>query len=71
MKLSVKSKIHEINQTEQGKAVLEKYLPKLTRNPSFQMTCCMSFAAVSRFKPWRLSPERLAEAATELENIKI
>ena len=69
MALSVNSTIYEIMATEQGSDLLERYLPKLMRSPSFPMTCCMSFAAVCRFKVCRLSSERLAEAAAELEQI--
>ena len=71
MRLSVQSRIKDIYESEQGRAVLNKYMPKLTRTPSFQMTYGMSFETLCRFKHWKLSPEKMAQAAAELENIEV
>ena len=70
MRLSAQSNIKDIYENEQGRAVLNKYMPKLTRTPSFQMTYGMSFATLSRFKQWKLSPEKYAAAVAELEAIE-
>lgn len=70
MELSVHSKVQEIYQNEQGRAVLDKYMPKLTRTPSFQMTYAMSFQALCRCHQWKLTGERLAQAVAELEAIQ-
>ena len=70
MGLSIHSTIKEIYENEQGRAVLDKYMPKLTRTPSFQMTYAMRFETVSCFHQWKLSKARLAQAAAELEAIE-
>lgn len=70
MGLSVYSKIKDIYAHPQGRVILERYLPKLTRTPSFQMTMEMSFETLCRFRQWRLKPDKMAEAAMELEAIK-
>lgn len=71
MKLSEQSKIKEIHENEQGKALLERYLPKLVRSPSFQMTYAMSFEAVCKFRRWKLKRAVYAEAAAALGEIEI
>jgi hypothetical protein len=69
--LSVQSKIGEIYETEQGRRLLEHYLPKLVRSPSFQMTYGMSFHGVCKFRRWKLKRSVYAEAAAALEEIEI
>jgi hypothetical protein len=71
MKLSEQSNIKEIYENEQGKALLEQYLPKLVRSPSFQMTYAMSFGAVCKFRRWKLKRAVYAEAAAALGEIEI
>ena len=56
MGFSVESRISEIYADAEARRVLEKYFPKLTRTPSFQMTFGMSFRTLSRFSQWGLSP---------------
>lgn len=69
MKLSAQSTIKEIYETEQGRAVLERYLPKLLRTPTFQMTLAMSFEAVCKFRRWRLKRAVYEEALEALSKI--
>lgn len=69
--LSEKSTIKEIYENEQGRALLERYLPKLLRSPSLQMTYGMSFKSVCRFRRWRLKKSVYAQAAAQLEKIEI
>ena len=64
------STIKEINEDLQGRAVLERYLPKLVRSPSFQMTYAMSFQAVCKFHRWKLKRAVYAEATAALESIE-
>ena len=71
MKLSEESKIKDIAENEQGRALLEQYLPKLVRSPSFQMTYGMSFHGVCKFRRWKLKRSVYAEAAAALEEIEI
>ena len=71
MKLSEGSKIKDIYENEQGRALLERYLPKLVRSPSFQMTLGMSFRAVCGFRRWKLKRAVYREAAAALEKIEI
>ncbi len=71
MKLSVQSTIREIYEHEQGRALLEQYLPKLVRSPSFQMTYGMSFKVVCRFRRWKLKRAVYEEAACALGEIEI
>lgn len=70
MKLSVQSKIKDIYENEQGRAVLEKYLPKLVRTPTFSMTYGMSFETVCSFRRWKLKRSVYEEAAAALEAIE-
>ena len=71
MKLTTKSSIKEIYENEQGRALLERYLPKLVRSPAFQMTYGMSFEAVCRFRRWKLKRAVYEEAAAALSEIEI
>ena len=70
MNFSENATIGEIYETEQGRALLETYLPKLLRSPSFQMTRGMSFRAVCRFHRWKLKRRVYKEALTILEQIQ-
>ena len=70
MKLTVQSKIKDIYENERGRAVLEKYLPKLVRTPTFSMTYGMSFETVCRFRQWKLKKSVYEEAAAALEAIE-
>ena len=70
MKFSEYSTVEEIYATEQGRALLEIYLPKLLRSPAFQMTCAMSFRAVCRFHRCKLKRRVYAEALAQLERIQ-
>ena len=71
MKLSERSTVKDIYATPQGKALLEHYLPKLVRSPSFQMTYAMSFATVCKFRRWKLKRAIYAEALALLREIEI
>lgn len=69
MKFSVLSKVKDLYENDQARAVLEKYLPKLTRSPSFQMTFGMSFKTLCSFAQWNLPQEQLDAADQELRAI--
>lgn len=71
MRLSPQSNMREIYENEQGRALLERYLPKLVRSPSLQMTFGMSFYAVCRFRRWKLKRAVYEEAAAALREIEI
>lgn len=70
MGLTAKSTIKEIYEDEQGRQVLEQYLPKLLRTPTFQMTYAMSFETVCSFRRWRLTKVTYAQAVKALERIE-
>jgi len=70
MKLTEKSTIKEIYENERGRALLERYLPKLLRSPSLQMTYGMSFKAVCGFRRGKLKKAVYDEAVSELEKIE-
>lgn len=69
MGFSVDSKVKEIYEDERARAVLEEFLPKLTRTPSFQMTYGMSFRTLSQFSQWKLTAEQLEAADQALRAI--
>lgn len=69
MGFSIDSKVKDIYEDEQAREVLEKYLPKLTRTPSFQMTFGMSFWTLCQFSQWKLTPEQLEAADKDLRAI--
>ena len=71
MRLSEASTIREIYENERGRALLERYLPKLVRSPSLQMTYGMSFKAVCKFRRWKLKRTVYEEAAAALKEIEI
>ncbi len=71
MELWEGSTIKEIYENDRGRAVLEQYLPKLVRSPSFQMTYGMSFKAVCKFRRWKLKKSLYEEAAATLREIEI
>lgn len=71
MKLTEHAKIKEIYENEQGRALLEQYLPKLVRTPTFQMTFGMSFQAVCKFRRWKLKRSVYEEAVAVLREIEI
>ena len=64
------STVEKIYESEQGRALLEQYLPKLVRSPSFQMTRAMSFRVVCRFHRHKLKRKVYAEALSRLEGIQ-
>ena len=70
MPLCAESTIGSIAETPEGRAVLEQFLPKLTRLPSYQMTVCMSFQSLARSKGWKLSDAQIAEADALLRAIR-
>lgn len=70
MKFSVNSKVKDLYENPQARNILEKYFPKLTRTPAYQMTFGMSFRTLSRFAQWSLSEEQLTEADRELREIQ-
>lgn len=70
MVFSVDSKVKEIYDHEQGRAVLDRYLPKLTRTPSFQMTFGMSLRTLCSFAQWKLSNEQLDQLDQDLRSIE-
>ena len=70
MVFSVDSKVKEIYEHEQGRAVLEQYLPKLTRTPSFQMTLSMSLRTLCSFAQWKLTGEQLDQLDQDLKSIQ-
>lgn len=70
MGLDANSTIQEICQSQEGIALLERYLPKLLRSPAFPMTRAMSFKTVCRFRRWRLSKAVYLRALGELGAIE-
>lgn len=70
MSFSVDSKVKEIYDDERARAVLETYLPKLTRTPSFQMTFGMSLRTLCGFSQWKLSGEQMQALDRELQAIE-
>ncbi len=71
MRFSETSTVLQIYENERGRALLERYLPKLVRSPSLQMTYGMSFRAVCKFRRWKLKRTVYEEAAAALKEIEI
>ena len=65
------STIGEIYENEQGRAVLEQYLPKLVRTPTFAMTFAMRFETVCKFRKWKLKRAVYEQAVAALREIEI
>ena len=49
--------------------VLERYYPKILKNPALQMTRCMSLRAVAASAQSGLTPEMLEQIDSELREI--
>ena len=71
MTFSERSTIGEIYANEQGRAVLEQYLPKLVRTPTFSMTFAMRFETVCKFRKWKLKRCVYEQAVAALGEIEI
>ena len=69
MPLSADSTIGSIAESPQGRAVLEQFLPKLLRLPSYEMTRCMRFSSLARSKGWKLNDAQIMEADALLRAI--
>lgn len=69
MKFSVNSKMKELFEDQRAWAVVEKYIPRLTRTPTFRMTFGMSFRTLCQFSQWKLTAEQLAAADEELKKL--
>lgn len=71
MNFSVHSRVKDLYENVETRAILEEYLPKLFRTPSFQMTLGMSFATLSQFPQWNLSPEQLETVNQKLQAVAV
>lgn len=69
MKYSAEDRMKTLLEAPEAVAVLEKYYPKILKNPALQMTCCMSLRAVAAFAQSGLTPELLNQIDRELREI--
>jgi len=70
MDFSVDSKVKDIYDDERARAVLESYLPKLVRTPSFQMTFGMSLRTLCGFAQWKLTAQQMENLDLDLRAIE-
>ena len=69
MKYSADDRMQTLLSAPEAVAVLERYYPKILKNPALQMTCCMSLRAVAAFAQSGLTPEQLEAIDDELRQI--
>lgn len=69
MKFSAEDQMKTLLDAPEAVAVLERYYPKILKNPALQMTRCMSLRAVAAFAQSGLTPEVLSQIDEELRQI--
>ena len=69
MKFSAENRMQTLLNAPEAVEVLERYYPKILKNPALQMTRCMSLRAVASFAQSGLTPELLEEIDSELREI--
>ena len=69
MKFSAEDQMKTLLDAPEAVAVLERYYPKILKNPALQMTRCMSLRAVAAFAQSGLTPEVLSQIDEELHQI--
>ena len=69
MKYSAEDRMQLLLTAPEAVEVLERYYPKILKNPALQMTRCMSLRAVAAFAQSGLTPEMLEQIDSELREI--
>lgn len=69
MNYSADDRMQTLLSAPEAVAVLERYYPKILKNPALQMTCCMSLRAVAAFAQSGLTQEQLDAIDEELRQI--
>ena len=69
MKFSAEDQMKTLLDAPEAVAVLERYYPKILKNPALQLTRCMSLRAVAAFAQSGLTPEVLSQIDEELRQI--
>ena len=69
MNYSAEDRMQVLLNAPEAVAVLERYYPKILKNPALQMTRCMSLRAVASFAQSGLTPEMLEQIDSELREI--
>lgn len=69
MKFSAENRMQYLLNAPEAVKVLERYYPKILKNPALQMTRCMSLRAVASFAQSGLTPELLEQIDSELRDI--
>ena len=69
MKYSAEDRMQLLLNAPEAVEVLERYYPKILKNPALQMTRCMSLRAVAAFAQSGLTPEQLDAIDEELRQI--
>lgn len=69
MRYSADNQMQTLLDAPEAVAVLERYFPKILKNPALQMTRCMSLRTVASFAQSGLTPELLDQIDAELREI--
>ena len=69
MRFSADDRMQTLLDAPEAVAVLERYFPKILKNPALQMTRFMSLRAVADFAQSGLTPELLGQIDAELREI--
>ena len=69
MKFSADDRMQTLLSAPEAMEVLERYYPKILKNPALQMTRCMSLRAVAAFAQSGITPELLDQIDLELRAI--
>ncbi|HWQ05217.1 MAG TPA: hypothetical protein VN452_07665 [Longilinea sp.] len=66
---SIDSKVKEIMTTPESVAVIEKYLPGISKNPAVKMGYSMTMRAAAAFPASGISPEMLLKIDEDLKKL--
>ena len=69
MRFSADSDMQTLLASSEAMEVLDRYFPKILKNPALQMTARMSLRCVASFAQSGLKPETLAAIDDELREI--
>jgi len=70
MAYSISDKCKKLVDNPQANAILEKYCPGITTDPSFPMAYGMAFKSLAAFPQVGLTPEKLKNMEAELSAIE-
>jgi hypothetical protein len=69
MGLSGDSKLKDIMENENGKAIMEKHIPGITKNPMLKMGYGMTLKQIAGYPQTNIGPEKLQAIIDDLSKL--